>query len=342
MKRLSLGLALAAASLALAAPAAAQDAKKAKYKLKFGTMAPAGTPWEEALKIWETNVEARTNGDVDIQLFLAGSLGGEIQMVEGVQFGTIESGGFSTGSLESFVPEVNVFELPFMWDSSEECYYVLDNFLKEDFGKRFDKKGFKMLGWSENGWRNFFTKKKAIHTPDDLKGLKMRSQENRVHQAFWKALGANAIPISTPEVYTALQQGTVDGAENSLVLTAATGWFEVIKYISISHHIYQPAVIVVNKAFWSKLPADYQKILEEEALTTTFNTRSVLAKTEPEFIESFKQDGILINELTTEERARFIEATKGVKDQFVGELGADLLALVEKGKADFQAKKAAK
>ncbi|MCA9774501.1 MAG: TRAP transporter substrate-binding protein [Myxococcales bacterium] len=323
--------------------AAADQAKKkkARYKIKFGTMAPSGTPWEEALKLWSEAVEKRTNGDIDVQLFLAGALGGELQMVEGVQFGTIEAGGFSTGAVSSFIPELDLFELPFMWDSSEECYYVLDHALFKAFEPRFEAKGFKMLAWSENGWRNFFTKTKAIHTPADLKGLKMRSQENRVHQAFWRALGANAVPISTPEVYTALQQGTVDGGENSMVLTAATGWFEVIKYISISRHIYQPAVIVFNKRFWDRLPEGYRQILQEEGAKITFDTRKVLADAEPEFIAGFKEDGIQINELTPEERAQFIEATKGVKGQFESVIGKDLLDLVQKTKAEYLASKTA-
>jgi len=337
----TLGAAALGLVLALGASPADAGKKDAKYTIRFGTMAPNGTPWHEALLEWKEKVEKRTNGDVEIELHLGGSLGGELQMIESVQWGTIQAGGFSTGALSSFVPELDLFELPFMWDSRDQCYYILDNYLFEEFDKRFAKKQFKMVAWSENGWRNFFTKVRPVRMPEDLNGLKMRSMENRVHHAFWKSLGANAIPIATPEVYTALQQGTVDGGENSAVLTAATAWDEVIEYYSISQHMYQPAVIVFNMRFWNKLPEAYRKILDEEGRDVAFATRSKLAEAEPEFIEIFKEQGIEVNELTPAERAAFEKATHGVRAKFEKAIGKDLLALVDKAKAEWAKKQAA-
>lgn len=314
-----------------------QEKKKAEYIIKFGTVAPTDTPWHQVMLGIKKDIETQTNHRVEFQLFFGGQLGGELQMVEAVQMGVLESWGGSTGALESFVPEFGVFDLPFLWDSDDECYYIMDNVLKKPLYDKLEKVNLHGIAWTENGWRAFATRNKPIHTPDDLKGLKFRSQESKVHLAFWKALGANAIPISMAEVFNAIQTGIVDGADNSLIMISATGWWDVLKYVTISKHIYQPAVIVINRDFWNKLPDDIKNAITKAMTDAQPKIRKALAEFEPELIEAYKEKGNIVNVLTPEERALFKEKTKGVEKQFEKQFG-EVLRLIKTAQDDFRKK----
>lgn len=315
----------------------AQEKKKPDYIIKFGTVAPVDTPWHQVMLGIKKDIETQTNHRVEFQLFFGGQLGGELQMIEAVQMGVLEAWGGSTGALESFVPEFGVFDLPFLWESDEECYYVMDNVLKKPLFDRLEKVNLHGLGWTENGWRNIATRDRIIHTPDDLKGLKIRSQESKVHLAFWKAVGANAIPVSMAEVYNAIQTRIVDGADNSLIMISATGWWDVLKYVTISKHIYQPAVIVINRDYFNKLPDDIKKILEKIFVDAQPKIRKALAEFEPELIEAYKEKGNVVYFLTPEERALFREKTKDVARQFEKQFG-EILSLIKKTQEEFRKK----
>ena len=305
-----------------------------KFKIKVATIAPVDTPWHAGFLEVKKNVEARTNGDIKFLLFMGGQLGAEIETLEGAQLGTIEMWAGSTGALESLISDFGVFDLPFLWNNTDELYYVLDNVVKEPLFRGFDALGLKAVAWSENGWRHFANKKGPIHTPDDLKAMKWRSQESEVHLAMWDALESTAVPVNMTEVFSALQTGMVDGADNSLLILSATGWWETMKYLTVSNHIYQPGVLVFNVNFWNRLPEEYQQILTEEFTKSTVYARTELAKFEPEMIEVFQAMGYEVNELTPEERALFAEKTKGVHEKFA-EKFQNILPLIEQGKQDF-------
>lgn len=305
-----------------------------KYKIKVATIAPVDTPWHAGLLKVKKNVEERTNGDIKLLLFMGGQLGAEIETLEGAQLGTIEMWAGSTGAVESLIFDFGVFDLPFLWDNTDELYYVLDNVVQEPLFQKFDALGLKAIAWSENGWRHFANKTRPIHTPDDLKAMKWRSQESEVHLAMWEALEAIAMPINMTEVFNALQTGMVDGADNSLLILSATGWWETMKYLTVSNHIYQPGVIVFNLNFWNTLPAEYQHIITEEFVQIMEYIRTELARFEPEMIEVFRAMGYAVNELTPEERAVFAEKTHSVHEKFARRF-ENILPLIEQGKQDF-------
>lgn len=313
-------------------------AADAKYKIKAATIAPVDTPWHKGFVTVKKNIEARTNGEVKFVPFMGGQLGGEIETLEGAQMGTLEMWAGSTGALESLIPDFGVFDLPFLWENTDELYYVLDHVVQEPLFKKFDAFGLKAVAWSENGWRHFANKKLPLHSPDDIKKLKWRSQESEVHLAMWEAFGATAVPVNMTEVFSALQTGMVDGADNSLLILSATGWWETMKYLTISQHIYQPGVLAFNLKFWNALPTAYQDIITDELLKSTTQARIDLAQFEPEMIEVFKTMGYAVNVLTPEERAAFVEKTKDVHTKFAGQF-AELLPLIQQGKAEFKAKK---
>ncbi len=304
------------------------------YKVKVATIAPVDTPWHVGLLEIKKNVEERTNGDMKFLLFMGGQLGAEIETLEGAQLGTVEMWAGSTGALESMIFDFGVFDLPFLWNNTDELYYVLDNVLKEPLFRKFDAIGLKAVAWSENGWRHFANKNKPIHTPDDVRAMKWRSQESEIHLAMWEALETTAVPINMTEVFNALQTGMVDGADNSLLILSATGWWETMQYLTVSNHIYQPVVLLFNLNFWNMLPPEYQQIITEEFAKSTASTRAELARFEPEMIEVFQAMGYAVNELTPEERAAFAEKTRSVHEKFARRF-ENILPLIKQGKQDF-------
>src|SRR5574343_1972218 len=170
----------------------------------------------EAIDTLAREVEKRTNGRIKIQNFYSGSLGGERESIEAVQLGTQELATTSTGPVPNFVPETKILDVPFLFRDKAHARAVLDGPIGQELLAKFDAKGFKALAWAENGFRHMTNSKRSVNGPEDLKGLKMRTMENPVHIAAYKGFGIITTPMAFPEVFTALQQGTVDGQENPL------------------------------------------------------------------------------------------------------------------------------
>jgi tripartite ATP-independent transporter DctP family solute receptor len=308
-------------------------------RLRVGTIAPAGSPWIQSLELMKKHVEAGgPGGGIQFQIFPGGQLGDEVQLAEATQFGTTECSGISGGALATLVPSFDVFELPYVWSSPAEAYYVIDNHFREYFGRELQRHGLVLLGWSENGWRNFHTRNRAIRRPEDLRGLRMRSQESPIHLAFWRALGANAQPMAVTDVYQAFERGVIDGGENTIVLTMATGWAEVVKHVTISRHIYQPAVLVCNKRAYDRLSAAQRARIAEGMAMTEKDMRTRLADSEIETLELMRKDlKIQVVTLNAPQLDEFRKRTQGVINQpdIRRHLGTEVLQVLERGKQEF-------
>jgi TRAP-type transport system periplasmic protein len=250
-----------AAALALAtlfsAPALAQTAMK--ISISVGQNSHQGVGIDTLAK----EVERRTGGRYKIQTFYSGSLGGERESIEAVQLGTQELTLTSTGPVPNFVPEARILDIPFLFRDKAHARAVLDGPIGQEMLTKFESKGFKALAWGENGVRHMTNSKRAVNAPDDLKGLKMRTMENPVHVAAYKGFGIITTPMAFPEVFTALQQGTVDGQENPLSVIMAAKFDQVQKHLSLTGHVYSPAIFLMNKASFDKLSAaDKQHFLD--------------------------------------------------------------------------------
>ena len=312
---------------------------KAKYVIKFGTVAPDGTPWANQLKAIKKRIEKQSNGQIKMKLYLGGMLGGEVEMVRAVRRGRLQGWGGSTASVAegARIPQLQLMELPFLFRSFAEADHVLDKVVRDDYVKILAKKGFAFAQWHENGWRNFASKKKPIKTLADLQGMKMRSQESPVHLAMYKALNTQAISMPVPEVLGALQTNMVDGFSNTPLFTASTGWYEGIEYFTITHHIYQPASILYNKEFFDSLPEDLQKVLIGDRAAETKLGRDTVRGMTPELLDMFRETGITVYEMTPEERAAFVELTKDVPDQFNDTIGRSLINTVKAAQKMYRA-----
>ncbi len=307
------------------------DAQDAEFTLKFATVAPQDTPWTDQLNAIKKRVEAESGGRIKFKLFPSGNLGGEVETVRKARRNQIQGWGGSTAAVAEGLglPQFQVFELPFMFNSNEEADYTLDQHLWTDMYAALGGAGFELAQWHENGWHSFATKSKPIHTPADLQEMKMRSQESPVHLAMYGALETQAISMPVPEVLSALQTNMVDGFSNTPLFTAATGWYEGVNHYTITNHIYQPAAIMYNKEFFDSLPADLQAILIGNRTAETMNGRQNVRDLTPGLLEMFQESGISIYDMTDAERAVFQEQCKGVPGELAGEIGSGTINKVK-------------
>lgn len=322
MKRFTVVAALLAAAL-LSGRAEAQTVVKAA----FGSQ--PGHPSFIGLERFKTLVEQKTNGSVKIELYPDRQLGEEREVVEGLQIGSVDMAVVSTGPLGAFVPQVNVLDLPFMFENSAHVYRVLDGEIGHDLLKRFDSRNIVGLAWWENGWRHV-TAKKAVAGPEDLKGVKLRTMQNTVHIAAFRKFGAAPIPMVWGEVFTSLGQGVIDAQENPITIIYTNSLWEVQTHVMLTGHVYSPHAVLFSKTKWSALKPDQQAAVREAAREATPFQRETSAKLETEFLERLRQKGMKVEQ---PDMAKFRELTQDVG---TGAPGIDA-ATIDKIKASAKA-----
>lgn len=251
MKRL-IGKALITAALTVLAAGTA-PAQTTTFKMNISVS--QNSHYGVAVDTFAAEVEKRTGGRYKVQNFYSSALGNEREATEAVQLGTLDLVMTSTGPIPNFVPEVSVLDIPFLFRSYEHARAVLDGPIGQEMLTKFDSKGFKALAWGENGFRHMTNNKVPVKSPADLRGLKLRTMENPIHIQAYKGFGIIPTPMGISEVFTGLQQGTVDGQENPLTVIQAWKFDQVQKHLTLTGHVYSPAVILMNKGLWDKLPA---------------------------------------------------------------------------------------
>jgi len=290
-----------------------------KYNLNFGTVAPDGTPWADQLRDVQKRIKKDSNGAVNVRVFLGGSMGSEVEIVEDISKGQrLQGGGMSTAAVGQAVniPLLMLPELPYLFRTNAEADAVLDEVLWKPVSKALESKGFILGCWAENGWRNFATKGPAS-TPAQLAKYKMRSQESSVHLGMYKALGVQAVAKPTSEVLPALNTGIIDGYDNTPLFSIAAGWVDPISHYTLSRHIYQPAAIVYSKKFMDSLPADLRRIVIGDPIAEGKRGRKAVRALEQELIESIQGMGKTVTDLSPEQRKAFRQATRDVRNGFV-------------------------
>jgi len=219
-----------------------------------------------AVSVFKKIVEQKTAGKVKVEIYPANQLGREREQFEGVKLGTIEMCMIADGPIAGFFPEIMIIGIPYLYSNEAVAWRSLDSaFGKGLFEEMRKKTGVRTLGIGENGFRNFTNRVRPIRTPDDLKGLKIRTMENPAHMAMVKALGASPTPIAWGEVYMALQQGVVDGQENPVSVIQVAKFNEVQKYLTLDGHVYSILPILINDKFFLSLSPDVQKIITDTA-----------------------------------------------------------------------------
>ena len=311
------GLAAAGALAAFGLPALAQTEVKIGYAL-----APDSHYGVAAAKLEEVVLQ-ETGDQFTFTHFPSSGLGGEREVIEGLQLGTIEATIVSSGTLANFVPETGVFDIPFLFRDLDHARAVLDGPIGEEILGQFDSVGLHGLAWGEQGFRHITNNRNAIHPPDDVQGLKIRTMENPVHLAAFNDMGAAPTPMAWPEVISSLQQGVIDGQENPLSVIVSVKLDEVQDYLTLSGHVYSPAMLLVSKPFWEGLDDDQKATFETAATEAVAAMRGYVDNVETTGVETLKERGMEINELSAEEKAAFQESIAGAYEGYYETYGKD-------------------
>ena len=299
------------------------DIRAAEFDLVEAHTTTPKHPYTLGMVRYAQLVRERTQGRVAIQIHHSRQLGDERQVVEGLQLGTIHLTVTSTGPLGGFVPEMNALDLPFLFRDAAHAYKVLDGEIGRKLLAKFEAVGIQGLAFWENGFRHITTSKKLIERPADLKGLKIRVMENRVHQAAFRQLGADATPMAWGEVFTSLQQGLLDAQENPIPIVSTFKLYEVQKFLSLTGHVYSPAPVLVSKKTWDRLPANIQRVMADTALEVAKVQRQLNRGQEQKQLGELRARGMTVVE--TPDRAAFREAMRPVFEQFQNQFGKDLV-----------------
>lgn len=330
--------------VAIAALVGATQARAAEEPvvLKLATVAPDGTPWAEQMQNYRKRVEAESKGRVKVKAFMGGTLGDEVATVSEASRGRIALWGGSTGALGSLVPELQMLELPYLFENEAEADYILDEVLFEDFRAVLEKRGFVLVFWADNGYQGMGTKFGCVRTPADFTGHKMRSQESVAHLETFRALGASPVPIPVTEVLTALQTGVVDGFANTPLFAFAASWYQGVKSYTVTDHIYQPAAVLISKKVYDTLAPDLQKIVLGDARAQAVEGRVGVRALAPFLLQNFTNAKIEVCKLTGDEKATFAKLSKPVHEKFLAGPGKSAKPMYDKAMkalAEFRAKK---
>ena len=315
MKR-SMRLLLLAGVLVLGLAVAANAAD---FVFKLGHIADPENPYAKGAEKFAQLVKEKTGGKVEIQVFPSSQLGNQRDLVEGTQFGTIDFTMTSTAVLGNFLPQVAVFDLPFIFRDVQHAYKALDTVGMEIAQKL---QGMKLLAYYENGVRHMTNSKRPIRKPEDMKGLKIRVMEQPIYIEMIKALGGNPTPMAFGELFTALQQGVVDGQENPAAHIYTARFFEVQKYISLTAHTYSAEPMLVSLAAWNKLPKDLQEKIQAAANESRDWQRDLCRQLEEGYWTKIQESGKSEINRDVDKKA-FADATRGVWAMFEKKVGKE-------------------
>ena len=290
------------------------------FKIAFSAAEEAFAPFYEVEEI----IESKTNGAIDVQFFPGGALGGDVQALEGVRSGTIEASAMSTTIIASLNPEFNIYDVPFLFKSSEDGYKIMDGEIGQQLSASLEEYDLVGLGYLDASYRNLTNNKKEVKTPADLKGLNIRTLENSLQVAFWKELGANPTAISFAELYSALESNVVDGQENPFNVINSSKFYEVQKFITRTEHLLMPRTVVVSKKFWDTLTAEEQKIIEDAIKVGSDNMRAETLNQQDAAIKNIESNGVEITELSDNERQQWIDKAAPIYEEFKKVIGEEL------------------
>jgi len=255
---------------------------------------------------------AKLPGKYTVQAYANAQLGDDVRATEAVRMGTLEMVMTSSSPLTGLVPEFNVFDLPFIVSSEKAADAIFDGPVGAKLAAALEAKGLKLLAYYENGFRQLTNSAREVKSPADMKGLKIRTMQNPIHLEAFRAMGANPTPMPFSEVFTAMQQKTIDGQENPIPTIWLSKFYEVQKYVTLTGHVYGPQIMLINKKLWDSFPAADQKIIAAAAQETAVYQRELNRKLNREFVDNLKKAGTTVTVLTPEQHKAFVDACASV------------------------------
>ena len=268
---------------------------------------------------------AKLPGKYTVQAYANAQLGDDVRATEAVRMGTLEMVMTSSSPLTGLVPAFNVFDLPFIVPSEKAADAIFDGPVGAKLAAALDAKGLKLLAYYENGFRQLTNSAREVKSPADMKGLKIRTMQNPIHLEAFRAMGANPTPMPFSEVFTAMQQKTIDGQENPIPTIWLSKFYEVQKYVSLTGHVYGPQIMLINKKLWESFPAADRKIIAEAAQETAVYQRALNRKLNTEFVDNLKKAGTTVTVLTPEQHKAFVDACASVYTNWEPKIGKTLV-----------------
>ena len=289
---------------------------------------PDGYPTVEAVKYIGQVIKDKTGGRLCLDVYFGSQLGEEKDTIEQTQFGVIDMNRVSLGPFNDIIPETQVPSLPYIFKSVEHMHHVMDGPIGQEILDAFTSHDLVGLAFYDGGSRSFYNSKRAINSMADLAGLKFRVMQSDIFVSMVQALGANAVPMPYGEVYSAIQTGVIDGAENNWPSYDTSGHYEVAKYYTLDEHLIVPEVLVMSKKSWEKLSADDQALIRQAAKDSVPVMRKLWFAQEKVSEDKIRANG---NEIVTNiDKAPFIAAMKPVYDKFVTDAKLkDLVARIQ-------------
>lgn len=280
-------------------------------------------PQYKGLLKFKEIVEEKTDGQIVVETYHSGQLGDDRTMTEALQLGSQEVVVPSTAPLANFVPEFSVFDFPFLFPSEEVADKVLDGEVGQKFLDKLEDQNLIGLSYWENGFRQVSNSERAIASAADFKGLKLRTMENDLHLEAFRALGANPTPMAFTELFTAMQQGTVDGQENPFATIYLSKFYEVQDHVSNTNHIYSPFVFLMSKPFYDGLTEEQQQIVREASVEAGLYERQLNREANEQYLKDLQAEGVTYTEIAPEQHAEMKELVQPVIDKYADKIGKD-------------------
>lgn len=328
-----LATAVAVGLTAMSVFSTAQANNYPKLNLKFGHPYNEAHPLSLGAQRFADIVKERSGGNITVTVFPNGTIGSSRDLVEAMRINVVDVALVPTTNVASFFPKLDIFYLPFIFRDREHAYAVSDGEIGQELFEELRKKiGIRTLAMYESGFRTITTRDKKIETPDDMKGVKFRVINNPLNVSTFAALGANPTPMALSEVFTGLQQGTVDGQDNPVGNVKAFGFDKVQDFITLSNHQWAGIMFLVNDKKFSGYPDNVKELLASAAKETQDWEREEINRVEAKYLSEMEDAGMTVTRLSPEQLKAFQGKMSKVWDQYKGKLGADLIKSVSNAK----------
>ena len=294
------------------------------YVIKAALSQNPGEPQVRAAEVFKRIVERETKGKVRVDLYPNNQLGNQRDVIEGIQLGTIEVSNVAS-VMAAFVKEVNLFELPFLFEHREHFYAVLDSDIGEGLRPALARRGFHLLGYFDAGVRHIMTRDRPVRDLADLRGLKIRTMENPLHLATFKALGANPLPMAYGELYTALEQGVIDGAEAANTNYLSKRFYEPARHWARVGWIHLVEYVVMSRVFYERLPEEFRGVVDQAAAEMIARERRWYGEADAAALRELEASGV---QITLPDRTPFRQAARRVYIEWADRVGG--MELIER------------
>ncbi|RPF54314.1 TRAP transporter substrate-binding protein [Aquisalibacillus elongatus] len=295
-------------------------------------------PQYKGLLKFKEIVEEETDGEITVETYHSGQLGDDRSMTEALQLGNQEVTVPSTAPIANFVPEFSVFDIPFLFPSEDVADEVLQGEVAQGLLDKLEEEDLVGLAYWENGFRDLTNSERPVESIEDFEGLDIRTMENDLHLEAFKALGANPTPMAFTELFTAMQQGTVDGQENPYATIYLENFYEVQDYVSNTHHVYSPFVFLMGKQFYDGLTEEQQQIVSDAAKEAGQHQIKLNREANATYLENLQEEGMEYTEISDENRQEMVDAVQPVIEDFKDQIGPDvvdgIMEAVEKAQAE--------